>query len=155
MTTPAINLADTLKNRMATQATAQATATTGQLSTAPAEETTVEPTSQNRIFYGEFPDHQNYLTAKGKTVAFYKGYCMTDDPEIIEYIATIRDAKEVTGKVLESDVPVPKKRERNRNWASAQGQAPHVFNPAELLLRAVNVANSSHVTQSARSDSAA
>lgn len=143
-----------LKNRLASQASQQQAAQASQQEPKQEQvEEREEIASTLRIFWGEFPTHQNYLTKLGKTVAFYKGYCMTDDPEIIECIKTIREVKEVTGQVKESDVPSPAKRERNRNWAAAQGTQPHVMNPAELLMRAANIANSTHITQSARSDS--
>ena len=41
------------------------------------------------ILYGEMPPAVSYLTEKGKTVFFYKGYHVATDPEVVEYCKTI------------------------------------------------------------------
>lgn len=141
-----------IKNRMATQQAAQGTQ---QPETGEQAKQADPVESAFRVFHGEFTDFQQYLTNSGKVVSFYRGYCMTDDPEIIDYctqLARLKQVQEVTGKVLESDVPVAPKRERNRNWASAQGSKPHVFSPADLLQRVV-VANTSNSVPAMQSTS--
>lgn len=104
-----------------------------------------------RIFYGEFPDHHNYLTPKGKVVGFYRGYCVTADEEVIEYIKTLREVKDVTDELTIDQIPTPPKRDRNRNWASAQGAQPGLMSPADLL--SIAVANSSTTIQAPQSNS--
>lgn len=104
-----------------------------------------------RVFYGEFQTHQNYLTAKGNPVSFYRGYFATSKQELIDFCLGLDGVQEVTGKVKASEIPVAPKRDRNRNWASAGPSDPTMISPAELLQRVVQ--NSSNMTTSARSDS--
>lgn len=106
---------------------------------------------RERVFYGEFQTHQNYLTAKGTTVSFYRGYFATAKQELIDFCLELEGVQEVTGKIKASEIPVAPKRDRNRNWASAGPSDPTMISPAELLQRVVQ--NSSNMTTSARSDS--
>lgn len=106
---------------------------------------------RERVFYGEFQTHQNYLTPKGVTVSFYRGYFATLKEELIDFCLGLDGVQEVTGKIKAADIPVAPKRDRNRNWASAGPSDPTMISPAELLQRVVQ--NSSNMTTSARSDS--
>lgn len=141
----------TLLNKIATQQTAQA-----QPKEEPKQDSKqddIETADPIRIFHGEFGTFQQYLTATGKVVQFYKGYCKTTDEEIIAYCRTLKNVQDLTGKANPEDIPVMPKRERNRNWASAQGAQPHMITPAELLGRAVRVANTSNSVPAMQSTS--
>lgn len=140
-----------LKNRMATTQVAQTIKPTESVEQ-PKERTDSEEESKARVFHGQFDTYQQYLTNSGKVVSFYKGYCVTEDPETAEYCAKLPQVKELTGKANLEDIPVAPKRQRNRNWASAQSAQPHVFSPADLLQRVV-VANTSNSVPAAQSTS--
>lgn len=107
-------------------------------------------TNQERIFFGEFSEFHTFLTPAGKPVSFYRGFCKTSDPEVIEYCESIKDVTEVTGKVKE--IPVPPSRARNRNWASARPyEDPSVVNPLDILKAAIQ--SSAQIPQVAESNS--
>lgn len=109
------------------------------------------PAPVTRVFFGEFNEFANFISPKGKTVSFYRGFCETTDPETIEYCETIPGVTDITGKVKE--VPKAPVRQRNRNWASSNtpGAEPHMVNALELLQRAV--ASSANTPQAAQSTS--
>lgn len=115
-------------------------------------EAIVNTEDNSRIFFGEFAEFHTFLTAKGKPVSFYRGFCKTDDPEVIEYCESIKDVTEVTGKVKE--IPTPPVRQRNRNWASNRPhEDPSMVNPLDLLKAAIQ--SSAQVVQAAESNSPA
>lgn len=92
------------------------------------------------ILYGEMPPAVSYLTEKGKTVFFYKGYHVATDPEVVEYCKTIPGIRDVTSEVKLEDVPKPESRTRNRNWESG-GRS--TVTPQDLLR--IAVANSKQI----------
>jgi hypothetical protein len=114
------------------------------------KETAKEPEVQGRVFFGEFSVFENFMTPTGKVLTFYKGFAVIDDPELIEFAKTLRGVKEITGTVKVSELPSPPIRKRSRNWA-ASASDPTVFNPLDLLQRAV--ASSARLPQAAASNS--
>lgn len=115
-----------------------------------AQAKTAEPEIKGSVFFGEFGLYENFMTPTGKVLSFYKGFAVVEDPELIEYAKTIKGLKDVTKEVKVSDLPVQPVRSRTRNFA-ANGIDPTVFNPLDLLQRAV--ASSQTVTQAADSNS--
>ena len=110
------------------------------------------PEKEVRVFFGEFTTYQNFLTAKGKVVQFFRGYLKSSDPEIVAYCETeIPGIQDVTGQIKLEEVPVAPVRSRQEGgWMSSnRASEPTSISPAELLQRAV--ANSSHVTNAASS----
>ena len=107
--------------------------------------------SKQRVFYGEFPEFISYVDPKGTVVGFYKGYTVTDDPAVAEYILKdIKGVKEVTGQ---KDLKIPRapERKRSRNWASQDGASATTISPLELLQRSVG--NTTHTPQAGESNS--
>lgn len=125
-----------------------ATATTVQSKEAP--EVAKEPEIKGRVFFCEFGVFESFLSPTGVPVTFYKGFAVVEDPELIQFVKTLKAVKDVTDTVKRSELPVPPKRERSRNWASRVGD-PTVFNPLDLLNRAV--LSSAGVTQAQASNS--
>lgn len=99
------------------------------------------------IFYKELPQAISFLTATGKPVHFYMGYCVAQDKEIIQYCQELDGCENVTGKVDPAKIPTPPVRSRQRNWSSASKTE---ITPAELLQRVVS---SAQVPQAAQSNS--
>lgn len=98
-----------------------------------------------RVFYGDFQMFQNYLTEKGNLVRFYKGYCKSSDPEVIEYCSKLKDVTEVTDSVNAEEIEEAPDRSRRGGWQSSD--EPAVITAEELLSRAV--ASSATVTNAA------
>lgn len=125
-----------------------AAATATQSKTEP--EVVKEPEIKGRVFFGEFGVFESFLSPTGVPVTFYKGFAVVEDPELIQFVKTLKAVKDVTDTVKRSELPVPPKRERSRNWASRVGD-PTVFNPLDLLNRAV--LSSAGMTQAQASNS--
>ncbi len=102
-----------------------------------------------RIFFGDFPQSLSFMTEKGAPIYFYQGFHVTDDEEIAEYCAKLKNVKEVTDKVKLEDIPKAPIRSRSSNWASA---AKTEITPMELLQR-IAVVSSKGLPQAAESNS--
>lgn len=103
---------------------------------AAAQATQVESEIKGSVFFGEFGVFENFMTPSGKVLSFYKGFAIVEDSELIEFAKTLRGVQNVTGKVKLADLPTPPIRKRSRNWAAGASD-PTIFNPLELLQRAV------------------
>lgn len=94
--------------------------------------------SKLRVFQGDFPTFESFLTPKGDPVVFYQNITSTTDPEVAEFILTIKGVEEIEVD-KDFELPVPPKRSRERNWQAANlaGESATSISHAELLQRAV------------------
>lgn len=106
--------------------------------TAPKEpEPKQAPADGTRVFRGEFPEYSNHVTPTGGVVGFYKGYFVTQDASLADWVAkNVAGAKEVTGQEG-LQIPVVPNRKRARNWAAADQVSATTMSPAELMQRSI------------------
>lgn len=99
-------------------------------------------------FKGPYYGFTGMITAKGKKFAFYNGYCVTRDPEVIAHCRELEGVEEVP---VTSDIPTPPARGAMQARAAAKhpGFSETTMTPMELMTRAVG--NSTHVPQAAES----
>lgn len=93
-------------------------------------------------------EYSSYLTPQGEPIVFYRGYTTSADPEVCEFILSIKGVKEIKD-TKDLEIPKPPARTRSRNWAAQE--EPTKVSHLDLLRRAV--ASSAATPQAAQSNS--